>query len=279
VRLAIADRDSAATARPQARTTLRSRVRAVSAAPQGRAIFRRADRNQGRRKAAAGIGSAPPAEAVRVPEVPVTAGRTIAALRMEAGRSSKFRLLSCSPVVDIAHRVPMRRGIRLPVIRRRVIPRPLTPRRTIRLRRRRPIPPLLAVAGMRRVAEADTRRAVAEAIAGDTSLVRALLLRVPSLRARSSRQNLGPGSFFVWSPRGADASSVCDTPRSPGIRKLPLSLPGCTHHGHKIQIAVKLVIIQPKPHHEPVRNLEAAKIHRDLHNAPRRTIEESTDRQ
>src|ERR1039458_5481050 len=51
------------------------------------------------------------------------------------------------------------------------------------------------------------------------------------------------------------------------------------HDGHVAQIAVELVGIEAEAHHEAVGDLEAAEVHRNLHDAARVAVQESTHRQ
>src|ERR1035437_16942 len=51
------------------------------------------------------------------------------------------------------------------------------------------------------------------------------------------------------------------------------------HDGYVAQIAVELVEIEAEAHHEAVGDLEAAKVHRDLHDAARVAVQERAYRQ
>src|ERR1035437_11094221 len=51
------------------------------------------------------------------------------------------------------------------------------------------------------------------------------------------------------------------------------------HDGYVAQIAVELVEIEAEAYHEAVGDLEAAKVHRDLHDAARVAVQERAYRQ
>src|ERR1019366_6690102 len=51
------------------------------------------------------------------------------------------------------------------------------------------------------------------------------------------------------------------------------------HDGHVAQIAVELVGIEAEAHHEAVGDLEAAEVHRNLHDAARVAVQESAYRE
>ena len=50
-------------------------------------------------------------------------------------------------------------------------------------------------------------------------------------------------------------------------------------HGDVLQIAIELAVIEPKAHHEPVGNLKAAIVQRNLHDAARGAVEQGADRE
>ena len=50
------------------------------------------------------------------------------------------------------------------------------------------------------------------------------------------------------------------------------------HDGHVTQVAVELVVVQAESHHEAVGNLEAAVVHRNLHDTARVAIQKGAYR-
>src|ERR1035438_8262196 len=50
------------------------------------------------------------------------------------------------------------------------------------------------------------------------------------------------------------------------------------HDGHVPQVSIELVIVQAEPHHETVGDLEAAIVHRHLHDAARVAIQKRAHR-
>jgi len=103
----------------------------------------------------------------------------------------------------------------------------------------------------------------------------------------TQRRSLSQGSVEDdrYLPRGTGARAASARGRLENLRSsasicwwrwsVPRHSP--LHDRHIPQVPVQLIVIEPEPHHEPVGDLEAPVPHRDLHDAPRVSIQKRAD--